>query len=111
MAVQTATWKSNQNHQRIEPVVYEPAAERIVQILRRYPLISPAESSEVVRFLRTGRYREVHQLAADKSIQKQLDDFVIGRRHELNDFANPLTAIGLIVLFLAGLWVIWQPLG
>ena len=25
--------------------------------------------------------------------------------------ANPLTAIGLILLFLAALWVIWQPLG
>jgi hypothetical protein len=55
--------------------------------------------------------REVHQLAADKSVQRQLDDFVKGRRHELNDMANPLAAIGLILLFLAGLWVIWQPLG
>ena len=89
----------------------EPATQRVVQILRRYPYISSSEAGEVVRFLRHGRYREVHQLAADKSVQRQLDDFVKGRRRELNDLANPLTAIGLILLFLAGLWVIWQPLG
>ena len=111
MAVSTATLKHQQvNGSQGDFVAYETATERIVQILRRYPYISSTESSEVVRFLRTGRYREVHRLAADKLLQKQLDDFVSGRRHELNDFANPLAAIGL-VLFLAGLWVIWQPLG
>jgi hypothetical protein len=92
-------------------VAYEPATERIVQLLRRYPYISSAEATEIVRFLQVGRYREIHQLAADESVQRQLDDFVKGRRHELNDMANPLAAIGLILVFLAGLWVIWQPLG
>ena len=91
--------------------IYDPAAERIVQLLRRYPYISGVEASEIIAFLRTGRYRDVRQLAADKSIHRQLDDFVHGRRRELNDMANPITAIGLILLFLAGLWAVWQPLG
>jgi hypothetical protein len=109
MAADTATLN------RAEPigarVPHEPATERVVQILRRYPYISSSESTEIIRFLRSGRYREVHQLAADKSVRRQLDDFVQGRRRELNDVANPLTAIGLILLFFAGLWVVWQPLG
>ena len=91
-------------------VPHEPATERVVQILRRYPFISSAEANEIIRFMRTGRYREVHQLAADMSVQRQLDDFIEGRRRELNDVANPLTAVGVILLFFAGLWVLWQPL-
>jgi hypothetical protein len=109
MAVNTATL--NKTGTISADVPHEPATERVVQILRRYPYISSAEATEIIRFMRTGRYREVHQLAADKSVQRQLDDFVQGRRRELNDVANPLTAVGLILLFFAGLWVLLQPLG
>jgi len=107
----TASLKDERTQRESAHTAHEPATKRVVQLLRRYPYISSSEASEIVRFLRTGRYREVHQLAANKSVQRQLDDFVKGRRRELNDMANPLTAIGLILLFLAGLWVIWQPLG
>lgn len=111
MAGPTATLNDERTQRESAQTAHEPATERIVQILRRYPYISSSEASEVVRFLRTGRYREVRQLAADKSVERQLDDFVKGRRRELNDMANPISAIGLILLFLAALWVIWQPLG
>ena len=109
MAVTTATLKDRQSRELGAEL--EPATERVVQLLRKYPYISSAEATEIVRFLRTGRYRDVHQLAANKSVQRQLDDFVRGRRHELNDMANPLAAIALILLFLAGFWALLQPLG
>ena len=111
MAVTTAVLKNEPSRTRESgPSAHEPAAARIVQLLRRYPFISSTEATEIVRFLRNGRYRDVLQVAADKSVSRQLDDFVKGRRRELNDLANPITAIGLILLFFAGLWVVWQPL-
>jgi hypothetical protein len=112
MAGSTATFANEHPESNgVTDLIHGPAAERIVQLLRRYPYISGAEASEIVGFLRTGRYRDVRQLAADKSIHRQLDDFVRGRRRELNDMANPIIAIGLILLFLAGLWAVGQPLG
>ena len=111
MAGPTATLKREHIRTDIGQAESDPTTDRVVQILRRYPYISSAESTEIVRFLRNGRYRAVHRLAADKSVQRQLDDFVKGRRRELNDLANPITAIGLVLLFLAGLWAIWQPMG
>jgi hypothetical protein len=111
MAGPAATLRHQKLGADVAPASHEPAVERIFQLLRRHPHISSSEASEIVRFLRQGRYRQVHQLAADKSVRRQLDEFVKDRRQELNDFAHPLTAIGLILLFLAALWGIWQPLG
>jgi hypothetical protein len=111
MAGTAANFKHQDPGAEFAPVSHEPAVERVVQLLRRHPYISSAEAGEIVNFLRHGRYRQVHQLAADKSVRRQLDHFVKDPRHELNDFANPFTAIGLVLLFLAALWVIWQPLG
>ena len=112
MAGFTATLKDRQPQANCAVgAPFSPAMERIVQLLRRYPYISGSEAAEIVGFLRTGRYRDVLQLAAEKSVRRQLADFVKGRRRELNDLANPLTAIGLTIIFLAGLWAVWQPIG
>lgn len=112
MAGLTATLKDKQPQADcVGGAIYSPAMERIVQLLRRYPYISGSEASDIVRLLRTGGYRDVRQLAAEKAVRRQLDDFVGGRRRELNDMANPLTAIGLTILFLAGLWAVLQPMG
>ena len=112
MAGFTATLKDRQPQANcVAGATFSPAMERIVQLLRRYPYISGSEAGEIVSFLRTGRYRDVRLLAAEKSVRRQLDDFVRGRRRELNDLANPLTAIGLTIIFLAGLWAVWQPIG
>jgi hypothetical protein len=112
MAGSTATLKNEYSQANgATGAAYSPATERIVQLLTRYPYISSVEANEIVSFLRTGRYLDVHQLAADRSVRRQLDDFVRGRRRELNDMVNPIVAIGLIVIFLAGLWAVWQPIG
>jgi hypothetical protein len=110
MADTTATFKDEFSQSTGIQPAYDPATEHIVQVLGRYPYISPGEATDIVKFLKTARYREVVQLTSDRSVRRQLDDFVRGRRRELNDLANPIAAIGLALLFLAGCWALWQPL-
>lgn len=87
-------------------------AERILEIVSRYPHVSGAEAAEVVNFLRRARYIEINQLTSDESVRRQLDRFMKGHRHELRLApATLVMAFALVPIFVAICWLLWQPIG
>jgi hypothetical protein len=81
---------------------------RIVSLVSRYPEISGAEASEIIRFIRTARYSEIASLTADESVRKQLDHFIRTHNHEFRWSAGEWIApIALLIGIVGSAWLLW----
>lgn len=82
--------------------------ERVVRFIARYPDISGAEASEIIRFIRTARYSEIALLTADETVRRQLDHFIRTHSHELHwSPINWIAPVALIAGVVASAWLVW----
>ena len=85
--------------------------EQVAELLRRYPDLSDAETSEVVAFLRHGRHLEVGLLTSDTALKPELDRFMADHAHHFRLRAGETSAVlSGLVGFLAMCWLAWEAL-
>ncbi len=85
---------------------------RIVNLVAKYPNVSAAEAAEILKHIRTARYVEIERLASDETVRAQLQHFFANHRDQLR--FGPIeivTAIALVVAFLAICWLLWNSIG
>lgn len=105
-------WQKQEKPRGTKTLPRGAQADRIADILSRYPQISGIEAAEVVKFLKRARYVDTNQLTSDPSVQRQLDIFIKGHRHEFR--LNPtsvVTAIALVPMCVAVVWLLWRSIG
>lgn len=83
------------------------ADRRIIQLLKQFPEVSPAEKAEIEHFIDSACPVEVQRLRADRTVQPIFDLLAKQRREALHGRAERISAAFLILFFVSTCWLLW----